>query len=75
MHILGFIALITFGASLLASGLMILSAIVSSRASAQLAEKYPELHHESAWSQSEHGHDEDTSATTNRSSQTPMVAH
>lgn len=52
MNMLVFIALIAFGASLLASGLIILSAMMSSRASKRLAEKYPELHGDDRWHES-----------------------
>ncbi|MCB0127051.1 MAG: hypothetical protein KDE58_32545 [Caldilineaceae bacterium] len=43
-----FIVLIIIGASFLSAGLLVLAAIMASRSSAQLADKYPEIYSEEA---------------------------
>lgn len=48
MSTIVFIVIVTFGASLLAAGLVILATIMTSRSTMRLAEQYPEIYSETA---------------------------
>ena len=48
MNTLLFIVLIIFGASLVAAAILVLAVIMSSRSTAKLAERYPEIYSDEA---------------------------
>lgn len=73
MNLYVFIAMIFIGASLLAGSLIIVSAMVSSRATARLRDKYPAIYEDEQWERSA---DEGEQTQQNRSNHlSHMVPH